>query len=99
MKEYNIILLSNAKSDLFEIVEYLSSFYKSTAIKKYDKIIESISKLKDFPYLGSEYKSVVSDFDYRKLVVDEYMVFYVVIDTTIEIHNIINSKMDIGSLV
>ena len=38
---------------------------------------------------------------YRKLVVDDYLVFYVVIDeeATIEIHRIINGKIDYSNLL
>jgi toxin ParE1/3/4 len=35
-------------------------------------------------------------FNYRKMVVDDYLVFYVVLDEAIEIHRILHGKRDIG---
>ncbi len=92
-------MLPSARNDLLEIIQYLSHFYKNTAIKKYDKIIEKINGLKQFPFRYEEYKTSVSDYNYRRIVVDEYMVFYVILDDKVEIHNIINSKMDLSKII
>ena len=99
MKEYKIKMLPSAKSDLFDMVKYLSHFYKSTATKKYDMIIEKIINLKLFSLMYEEYKTTISDFTYQRMVVEDYLIFYVVINETVEIHNIINSKMDISKLI
>ena len=89
-------MVATAKSDLNDIVEYLSRFYPSSALNQYDKIIEKIKNLEQFPLMYEEYKSAVSSFNYRKMVVDNYLVFYVVLDETVEIHAIINAKMNYG---
>ena len=92
-------MLPAAKDDLNEIVNYLSQFYKNTAIKQYDRIIERISQLEQFPFMCEEYKTPVSSFTYRKMAVGDYLVFYVVLDDVVEIHNIINSKTNITKLM
>ena len=92
-------MLPSAKNDLVDIADRLSSFYKNTALRVYDKLTDAIRKLKKFPYMGAEYQSSVSDFAYRKLVVGDYLVFYVVLENAVEIHSIINGKMDIRSLI
>lgn len=88
-------MLPSAKRDLSALVDYLSNFYPSTALKKYDKIIAKISLLQTSPNMCEEYPCAVSDLIYRKMLVEDYLVFYVVLDETVEIHNIINGKFDI----
>lgn len=96
MKKYKIVMLPTAKNDLLDMVNYRSQFYPSTALKRYDRIIEKISLLADMPNMCEEYPTSVSDYKYRKMVVDDYLVFYVVLDDTVEIHNIINGRFDIA---
>jgi len=38
-------------------------------------------------------------YKYRKLVVDNYLVFYIVKNEVIEIHRIINSRMNIDRII
>ncbi len=45
-----------------------------------------------------EYPVDVMGFRYRRLVVDKYLVFYIVIEDIIEVHRIINSKMDLTKI-
>ena len=99
MKTYKVIMLPSARDDLAEITDYLSQFYKNTAIKQYDRIIKKINMLKEFPLMCEEYNTFISDFNYRKMVVDDYLIFYVVLADMIEIHNIINAKMDISKWI
>lgn len=94
MKKYKIIMLPSAKRDLENMVDYLSLFYPSAAMKKYDKIIKTISLLQEQPQMCEIYPCDVSDLQFRKMVVDEYLVFYTVIKDTVEIHAIINGKTD-----
>ena len=89
-------MLAAAKADLNDIIEYLSQFYPSTAINMYDEIIRKIKNLEQFPLMHEEYKYVVSSLNYRKMIVDNYLVFYVVMDETVEIHAIINARMNYG---
>lgn len=95
MKSYKINMISNAKMDLSDMIDYLSQFYPSTALKQYDRIIEKINTLKEFPLMYEEYSLDMIGFKYRRMVVDKYIVFYVVLEDTIEIHRIINAKMNL----
>lgn len=82
-----------------EMIDYLSQFHPSTALNQYDRIIGKINALKEFPMMCEEYPIEVMGFRYRRLVVDRYLVFYIVLETTIEIHRIINSRMDLTKLI
>lgn len=94
MKNYKISLLITAVRDLNEIVDNLSQFSSSVALRQYDRIIEKINTLKEFPEMCEEYKTSIMGYKYRKMVIDDYLVFYIVIDNIVEIHRIINSRMD-----
>ena len=97
LKPYKIKMLPLAKIDLTEIVDYLSDFSESVATKQYDKIIEKINDLKQFPFKCVEYKASNLHYKYRRMVVDNYLVFYVVFNEHIEIHRIIHTKRDLSN--
>lgn len=94
MKGYNIDYLPSAKQDFSNIVLTLKARYPTTAQFRYDNLYDGIHLLENNPLLGKKYKSNVSNLSYRKLIVNEWLVFYVVNDDTIDIHAIINGKTD-----
>lgn len=94
MKNYKIRLLITAVKDLDDIVDILSQFSPNTALKQYDRIIKNINTLKEFPQMCEIYKTTVMGYKFRKMVIDNYLVFYIVKGETVEIHRIINSRMD-----
>lgn len=91
-----IVMLPRAVQDLEDVVDYLSQFYASTAIKQYDRIVSKIQELPRFPEMYEEYGAGHYRFSYRRMVVDDYLVFYAVLDDVIEIHRILHGKRDIG---
>lgn len=92
-----IVMLPCAVKDIENIIEYLSRFYETTAIKQYDRIMSGINKLKQFPLMCPVYETTSSRYTYRKLVVDDYLIFYVVNGDKIEIHRILNGKREISN--
>ena len=90
---HKIVFLPCAVKDIEETVDYLSQFYESTAVKKYDKIMSSIELLKYDPFLGTEFYRL-NGYHYRKLVCEEYLIFYVIQDQIVEIHSIVNGRTD-----
>lgn len=93
---HRIVMLPRTVQDLEDIVDYLSQFYASTAIKQYDRIIEEINDIPPCPNKYEEYRTGQYHNTYRRMVVDDYLVFYVVMDDIIEIHRILHGKRDIG---
>lgn len=88
-------ILPRAVLDLEEIVDYLSDFSIKSALEQYDRLVEKINNLPAFPFLYPVYKPGRYKFEYRKLVVDNYLVFYVVLDDVIEIHYILHEKRNL----
>ena len=99
MKSYKINLLVTAVKDLDEIVNNLSQFSSNVALRQYDRIIEKINSLKEFPEMNEEYKISVLGHKYRRMVIDNYLVFYVVKNNSVEIHRIINSRMNSSEII
>ncbi|MCL1631591.1 type II toxin-antitoxin system RelE/ParE family toxin [Sporolactobacillus sp. CPB3-1] len=46
---YKIVMLPIVVRDLEGIVDYLMQYYESTAVQQYDRIIEKIHELAEFP--------------------------------------------------
>lgn len=88
-------MLQTAVADLNDIINYLSQFYPSTALKQYDRIIYKINQLKQFPLMCEKYNIPDSSKNFRKMVVNDYLIFYVVNQETVEIYNVINAKMNL----
>ena len=91
-------MLPLAKIDLSEIIDYLSEYSLNTALGQYDRIVERIKTLSQFPLSCEEFAVAEIRFKYRRLVVDNYLVFYVVYDDYIEIHRIVHSKRNIDKI-
>ncbi len=93
MGKYKVEIYPAAQRDLNDIVDYLNSLSPDTAIKYYDRIVESIGSLAEMP----ERRPLLKDPQlrlrgYRTLIVDNYMVFYVVKGDTVQIRRIIYSR-------
>jgi addiction module RelE/StbE family toxin len=96
---HKIVILPHAEQDLDDIVEYLSGFYPSTAIRQYDQIVSAILTLEEFPNKFEAYKPGQFRFSYRKMVVGDYLVFYVVNDAEGVVHRIMHGKRDISRYI
>lgn len=94
-KTYNITYLPIAAEDLKNIFEYILADNKSAAAKILDEFDSAISHLSSFPFMGTVPRDTnLARMNYRFLVVETFLVFYVVIDktSTIEIRRILSSK-------
>ena len=91
---YRIRFLPETVADRENIRAYLSQYYEDTVTKVFRLLKEKIARLKKFPYSCPIYED---DPDYRKLVVGDYLVFYMVDEDkkTVEIHRIFHGSQDI----
>ena len=92
--KYRIKFLPETVTDREEIRAYLSRYHEDTVTKVLHLLKEKIARLKEFPYSCPTYED---DPDYRKLVVVDYLVFYMVDEDkkTVEIHRIFHGSQDI----
>lgn len=94
-KKYNTLYLPIAQKDLIEIIEYIQQDNPSAALELLNKIEETISKLEYFLYMGTQPKDSLLQYKgYRILIIDSFLVFYVVKEneSEVEIRRIIHGK-------
>ena len=91
---YKIKYLPLAVQDLNEIARYLSGFYPKMASRVLKELREKITKLGDTPKMCEVYRP---DPAYRRMVVDQYLVFYRVNDEikTVEVHRVLRGTWNL----
>ena len=98
MENYKIQLLDRAYDDLVELIELLSNYYPNTAVKKYDAIMDAISKLSHFPNMCEVYWKRPQ---FRLLSVENYLIFYQVNESEkmVEVYRILYAKRNIAEMM
>ena len=99
---HRLVYLPLARKDLENITSYIADTLKDpqAALNLVDFLDSSLEQLQHFPYLGKGYQPMQStELDYRMMPVRNYLVFYVVIDQTIEIHRVIYKKTDLPNVI
>ena len=91
---YKLIYTELVLYDIADIKEYLSGFYPGTWPRFAQKLENGISCLSSSPYMYEAYKS---GSDYRRLIVENYLVFYKVKEPKKEvcIYRILHGSRDI----
>jgi addiction module RelE/StbE family toxin len=100
--EYAIKYLPVAKKDLLEIIGYISEKLEApkAALDFIDELEKKILGLKTNPYSHRLYRpSRPIDTEYRLLTIKNYLVFYVVVDTIVEIHRIVYNKRNLSKII
>ena len=102
MKKYNIEYSKESKEDLIGIKQYIKYNLQEpeTANKLISKIRISIKNLKDNPEIHVIIDDdIIRKLEIRKLIVDNYIVFYTVNDDTMEVRRILYSRRNFDKLV
>lgn len=96
MPKYLIKITEAAEQDLSSIVDYISKDNFAAALMLAENIEKSILQLEDFPLSGAIPKNQrLSRKGYRILIIDSYLVFYILLDNkTVEIRRIISGRRD-----
>ncbi len=100
MGKYHIEYLPIAYEDLEEIFSYIASDAPSAASDLLGEIDKSIQHLENFPSIGTTPKNRrLAGKGYKILIVNEYLVFYVVIGEIIEIRRILSGRRNYAKLL
>lgn len=96
MRRCLVNITAAAEQDLTDIVEYIANDSPHAALKLADDIEESILRLESFPLMGTTPKNRrLARQGYRMLIVDNYLVFYVLLnDEILEVRRIISGKRE-----
>ena len=92
---YRLKYMEDTLSDRDSIKAHLLKFYPGTAKRFFALLKKKTARLKTYPKSCPVYEDVP---DYRRLVVGDYLVFYMINDNakTVEIHRILHGSMDIS---
>lgn len=85
--------LPAAQQDLIDILNYIKQDNPTAALKLIHEIDGVISKLEDFPNMGVTPKDLrLKSLNYKMLVIDNFLVFYAIKGSIIEIRRIVHGK-------
>ena len=97
---YTIRYLKTAENDLIEIFDYIKQDKPTAATTYLERFDESISQLASNPFIGMVPKDGrLKKLGYQILVVDKYLVFYIVKSTTVQIRRVIHGARQYEFLV
>lgn len=101
-ERYKLSFLPLFEQDLNEIIDYISIDLNNpkAARKLVDDIEKAILKRLETPLMYAPYESnKARKYPYYKIKVKNFLIFYVVIDDTMEVRRILYSRRNIDSLI
>ncbi len=98
--KYQIRLLKIAEEDFTEIISFIADDNLDAAKNLADKIEKDLKLLSENPYLGRVPRDEeIKNLGYRFLIVQIYIVFYTIEDTSILVHRILHQARNYKSLL
>ena len=92
--------LPAAQDDLLSILEFIAKDSPDRAVSFIDRLDELIGRLQFNPLLGRIPRHpTLREYGYRVLVVESYLVFYIVRGQTIEIHRVVHGSRNLDHLI
>lgn len=100
MGTHKVKIYPAAEQDLMDIVDYLNTLSKDAALRIYDTITEEIAGLSQMPERCPRPKDLaLAAKGYRYLIVEKYLVFYVVDGDVVQIRRILYGRRNYQSLL
>lgn len=96
MAEYRLAFLPAAMDDLDRIAEYYLHMVGAAAAERItDQILDTLSHLAPYPYLGSPHPDpVLAAMEYRRILSGDYVCVYKVIDHSVVVYRIVHGATD-----
>ena len=101
MPKYKVEILLAAWHDIDKISDFhLRMVGAASAEKITNKILDTLDKLADFPYMGAQHPDpVLAKYEFRKVLCGDYVCVYKVIDSYVYVYRIVNGKTDYPALL
>ena len=100
MERYKVKIYPSAQQDLRDIVDYLNTLSPSAALRYYDKLTKEIASLSTMPERCPRPRDLaLAAKGYRYLIVENYLIFYVVSGGTVQIRRILYGRRDYRALL
>ncbi|OGP90586.1 MAG: hypothetical protein A2156_09030 [Deltaproteobacteria bacterium RBG_16_48_10] len=98
--KYTLRYLPVAVDDLISIFDWIASDSPANAAGFIGKLDQRIGSLKTHPFLGRiPREDDLKNSGYRILVIESYLVFYVVRAKTIEIHRVVQGSRNLDNIL
>ena len=99
-RDYTIRLLSPAETDLAEILLYIAVDNPTAAEKLADNIERRLARLQKLPHSGQIPSDLrIAQMGYRYLVMENYLVFYMVEGVEVFVHRVLHGARDYKDLL
>lgn len=100
MDSYEVKIFPAAKQDLLDIIDYLNTLSADAALRYYDLLTGQIASLAQMPERCPRPRDLaLAARGYRCLIVQNYLVFFVVSGRTVQIRRILYGRRDYRSLL
>ena len=97
---YILRYLPVAVDDLISIFDWIASDSPSNAAAFVDKLDQRIGNLETHPFLGRIPRDdKLKTLGYRVLVIESYLVFYIIRGKTVEIHRVVHGSRNLDDIV
>ena len=97
---HSIRYLPVAVDDLVSIFDWIANDNPASADAFIRKLDQNILKLRNHPFLGRIPRDEkLKDFGYRVLIIESYLVFYMVRNKTVEIHRVIHGSRNLDDII
>jgi len=97
---YALRYLPVAVDDLVSIFDWIANDSPTRAAAFVEKVDQRIGNLERQPFLGHMPRDEkLKSSGYRVLVIDSYLVFYMIRDKTVEIHRIIHGSRNLDDII
>ena len=98
--KYTIRYLPAAFDDLISIFDWITADSPANAATFIEKIDQRIGSLKTHPFLGRKPSDdKLGSSGYRVLVIESYLVFYIIRGKIVEIHRVIHGSRNLSDIL
>ncbi len=100
MHKCSVEILLSAWKDIDKISDFhLKMVGAASAEKITDKILDTIDRLADFPYMGAQHPDpLLAMHEFRKVLCGDYVCVYKVVRNSVFVYRIVNGRTDYPAL-
>lgn len=97
---YSIRYLPVADSDLLEIFDFIAQDSPNRALSHLEKLDNWVGLLEHNPELGRIPRNhKLREYGYRVLIVESYLIFYIIRGKLIEVHRVVHGSRNLDDLI
>jgi addiction module RelE/StbE family toxin len=98
--KYTLRYLPVAEADLVEIFDFIAQDSPNRALSYLEKLDKRIGLLEQHPELGRVPRHPkLREYGYRVLIVESYLIFYIIRGQTIGIHRVVHGSRNLDHLI